>query len=62
MEVRSMVSDEELMARARKRAEEKVGFFIHLSVYAVINGLFILGWWFSGTGARGSSSRWAFGA
>ncbi len=45
-----MVSDEELMVQARKRAEEKVGFFIHLSVYAVINGLFILGWWFSGAG------------
>ncbi len=45
-----MTSDEELMNIARKRAEDKVGFAIHLSIYAVINGLFILGWWFSGAG------------
>ncbi len=43
-----MTSDEELMKIARKRAEDKVGFAIHLSVYAVINGLFVFGWWFGG--------------
>ncbi len=36
-----MTSDEELMKIARKRAEDKVGFAIHLSVYSVINGLFV---------------------
>ncbi len=41
-----MTSDEELMALARKRAEEKLGFYIHLSIYLAINAMLILIWWF----------------
>ncbi len=39
-----MVSDEELRAKARKTAEEKVGFFVHLGIYIGVN-LFIIGTW-----------------
>ncbi len=45
-----MQSDEELMALARKRAEEKLGFYIHFSIYVAINALLILIWWFTGAG------------
>ncbi len=41
-----MQSDEELMALARKRAEEKLGFYIHFSIYLAINTMLILIWWF----------------
>ncbi len=41
-----MQSDEELMVLARKRAEEKLGFYIHFSIYVTINALLILIWWF----------------
>lgn len=45
-----MASDEELMRLARKRAQEKVGFYTHLSVYIVVNALLVLVWWFTGDG------------
>ncbi len=41
-----MTTDEELMALARKRAEEKLGFYIHFAVYVAVNALLILIWWF----------------
>ncbi|SRR5579875_185318 len=43
-----MSSDEELRRRARKTAKEKVGFYIHLSIYAIVNSLLIAVWWFTG--------------
>lgn len=45
-----MTSDEELMAQARKRAEDKVGFYVHFGIYVVINSMFALAWWFTGAG------------
>ncbi len=45
-----MQSDEALMALARKRAADKVGFYIHFSVYVILNALFILVWWLAGDG------------
>ena len=42
-----MESEQELRAAARKRAEEKVGFYVHLMIYIVINaGLWAL-WYFT---------------
>ena len=32
-----MQNEQELRAIARKRAEEKVGFYVHLGIYIVIN-------------------------
>lgn len=42
------MSDLELRQRARKTAEAKTGFYIHLGVYATVNALLILLWWFTG--------------
>ncbi len=41
-----MPTDEELMMLARTRAQEKLGFYIHFSVYVIINAFLILIWWF----------------
>ncbi len=43
-----MTNDEALMALARKRAQDKIGFYIHFTVYVAVNALFIVIWWFSG--------------
>lgn len=40
-----MLSDEELRKRARKSVEAKVGFYIHLGIYAAVNALLIAIWW-----------------
>ncbi len=45
-----MATDEELMALARKRAQDKVGFYTHFAIYIVINSMLILIWWFTGAG------------
>lgn len=45
-----MESDEELMKLARKRAEDKAGFYTHFTVYVAVNLLLILVWWFAGDG------------
>jgi len=45
-----MASDEKLMTIARKRAEDKVGVFIHFTIYVAVNLLLVLVWWFSGAG------------
>ncbi|MGZ4903978.1 MAG: 2TM domain-containing protein [Halobacteriota archaeon] len=39
-----MASDEELMALARKRAQDKVGFYTHFSTYLVVNALLVVVW------------------
>ncbi len=56
-----MATDEELMRLARKRAEDKIGFYVHFSIYLSINALLVLIWWFTGDGFRGSSFRSVFG-
>ena len=38
------LSEEEIYAEARKRVEEKKGFFIHLIVYAAVNVFLIIIW------------------
>ncbi len=43
-----MANEEELRRRARNTAEAKVGFYIHLGIYATVNTLLILIWWFTG--------------
>ena len=43
-----MLSDEELKRNAREIAEAKLGFYIHLAAYVVVNSLIILSWWLSG--------------
>lgn len=40
------MSDEEIYAQARKRVEEKKGFFVHLTVYVLINIMMVLIWAF----------------
>jgi 2TM domain len=41
------MSDEQIYELARKRVEEKQGFFIHLAVYIVVNILLVLIWAFA---------------
>ena len=45
-----MSSDEELRTKARKSVEAKVGFYVHLIVYIVVNILLVGIWWFTGGG------------
>jgi hypothetical protein len=44
------MSEEEIYREARKRVEEKKGFFIHLSVYIIVNIMLVLIWAFPGGG------------
>ena len=39
-----MVSDEELMLIARKKAKDKAGFYIHLACYIIVNIAVIIIW------------------
>lgn len=43
-----MSSDEDLKSKARKRAEAKVGFYLHLGVYVMVNLFLVVIWWLSG--------------
>jgi uncharacterized protein (DUF486 family) len=43
-----MATDDELRQIARKRAEEKAGFYTHLVIYTVVNLFLIAVWWFTG--------------
>ncbi len=40
-----MVEDQELWKRAKERAEEKAGFFVHLAAYVAVNAFLALLWW-----------------
>jgi hypothetical protein len=40
--------EEEVYRLARQRVEEKKGFYIHLTVYILVNILLILIWFFTG--------------
>jgi hypothetical protein len=43
-----MTSNEELRIKAKKNVEAKIGFYIHLTVYILVNILLVTIWWFSG--------------
>jgi hypothetical protein len=42
------MSDEELYELARRRVEEKSGFYVHLIVYVCVNALLVLIWALAG--------------
>jgi len=42
----AQLSEEEIMSMARKRVEAKKGFFVHLSMYIIINLFLFLLWFF----------------
>jgi len=44
------MSEEQIYEEARKRVEEKQGFFIHLTVYIIINIMLVLIWAFAAGG------------
>ncbi len=44
------MSEKEIYEVARKRVEEKKGFFIHLAVYIIINTVLVLIWAFASGG------------
>ena len=52
----NQMSEEELYRLARKRVEEKKGFYIHFAVYCAVNALLVLIWWF--TGSPGNRFPW----
>ncbi len=43
-----MVTEEELRRKAEKRAEEKVDFLIHFTMYICVNALLVGIWFFTG--------------
>lgn len=40
------LSEEEIYQQARKRVEEKKGFFTHLAAYIIVNAMLVLIWAF----------------
>lgn len=44
------MSEEEIYSLARKRVEEKKGFYTHLAVYVVVNIILVIIWWFTDAG------------
>ena len=46
----SQMSDEELYSLARKRVEEKKGFYTHFAVYLAVNALMVAIWAVTGAG------------
>jgi uncharacterized protein (DUF486 family) len=42
-----MISEEELRTKARKRAEDKMSFYTHFSVYIAVNAFLIAIWYFT---------------
>jgi hypothetical protein len=44
------MSEEEIYKEARKRVEEKKGFFIHLTIYIVVNIVIVIIWATTGAG------------
>ena len=46
----NQLPEEEVYRLARQRVEEKKGFYIHLTVYVLVNILLILIWFFTGAG------------
>ena len=46
------MSEEEIYQEAKRRVEEKKGFFIHLSVYILVNSLLVIIWAFPSGGGN----------
>ena len=46
------MSEEEIYEQARKRVEEKKGFFVHLTVYILVNILLVMIWAFGNGGGH----------
>jgi len=46
----SQLSEEEIYKIARKRVEEKKGFYTHLTVYIIVNAFLIIIWALTGAG------------
>ena len=44
------MSEEQIYELAKKRVEEKRGFFTHLAVYIIVNIMLVLIWWFASGG------------
>ena len=44
------MSEEQIYEQAKKRVEEKKGFFIHLTVYIIVNIMLVLIWAFAASG------------
>ena len=44
------MTEEQVYEAARKRVEEKRGFFVHLAVYIIVNLFLVCIWWFTGAG------------
>jgi uncharacterized protein (DUF486 family) len=42
-----LASDEELRRKARLRAEAKIGFYVHLAIYAGVNTMLFFIWLFT---------------
>jgi len=40
-----MEEDQKVWLKARKRAEDKAGFFIHFGIYLAVNAFLVLMWW-----------------
>ena len=49
-EMSTKMSEEEIYQLARKRVEEKKGFFTHLAVYVVVNIVLVIIWAFPSGG------------
>ena len=47
--VRQM-SEDEIYEEAKKRVEEKKGFYSHLVAYVIVNIMLVLIWWFAAGG------------
>ncbi|MFC2123007.1 2TM domain-containing protein [Bacteroidota bacterium] len=46
----TQLSEEEIYQQARKRVEEKKGFFTHLAAYIIVNTMLVLIWAFPAGG------------
>lgn len=53
-----MEDDQKLYLKARKHAEDKAGFFVHLLIYAAVNAFLILMWYT--TSGLGTYPWWWF--
>ena len=53
-----MGSNEELRTKARKTAEARVGFYIHLGIYVTVNAFLIALWYTTGLYAGISIFPW----
>ena len=54
-----MVTDDELRRKAEKIAEEKMGVYIHVPIYLIVNILLYVIWWINGgIGTFSLSANW----